>query len=177
VASSTDAAASAGGDAATSAPADDGSGLPGATVAQHSAPADGGEVALLRDVRVGRHEGYERIVFEFVGDSLPGYRMEWTEADITADGSGDPVRVDGAARLVMVFDPASGVDLSGAEFAVVYRGPDRIPLAGATEVVHDLVRTGDFEGILTWVAGASTAVPFRVQSLRSPSRLVVDVEA
>ena len=150
--------------------------LEDASIEQHSAPGDGTGTALLTAVRLGSHDGYERIVFEFQGASVPGYRMQWTDQPITADGSGEPVEVEGAARLEMVFQPASGVDLSAPELTVTYKGPDRISTA-QTELITDLVRTGDFEAVLSWVAGATEAVPFRVQTLSSPTRIVVDLAA
>lgn len=150
--------------------------LEDASIEQHSAPGDGTGTALLTAVRLGSHEGYERIVFEFQGTSVPGYRMQWTDQPITADGSGEPVEVDGAARLEMVFQPASGVDLSAPELTVTYEGPDRIPTT-QTVLITDLVRTGDFEAVLSWVAGATEEVPFRVQTLSSPTRIVVDLAA
>ena len=151
-------------------------GLPDASEAQRSAPSDGTGTALLRTVRVGRNPGFERIVFEFVGSSMPGYRIQWVDGPILSDGSGEPVAVDGEAYLEMVMQPASGVDLSAPQFTIVYEGPDRVPVAGQTELITDLVRTGDFEAVLSWVAGTTERVPFRVLRLSNPTRLVVDLE-
>ncbi|MBW3547299.1 MAG: hypothetical protein KY452_04060 [Actinobacteria bacterium] len=44
--------------------------------------------ALLVDVRVGRHEGFERIVLEFGGDDPPGYRVGYIDPPVHADFSG-----------------------------------------------------------------------------------------
>jgi hypothetical protein len=151
-------------------------GLPDASEAQHSAPADGTGTALLKTVRVGRNAGFERIVFEFAGDSMPGYRVQWIDGPVLADGSGEPVDVAGDAFLEMVMEPASGVDLSAPQLSIVYDGPDRIPVAGQTELITDLVRTGDFEAVLSWAAGTTEKVPFRVLRLKSPTRIVVDLE-
>lgn len=161
--------------AATTTTAPGASGLEDATVAQHSAPVQGSGTALLEDVRVGRHDTYERIVFQFRGNVVPGYTMQWVDGPILADASGEPVKVAGAAHLEMVFTPASGVDLSAPDVRVVYDGPDRVPVAGTTELITDLVRTGDFEAVLTWVAGATGQVPFRVTTLDAPVRVVVDL--
>jgi hypothetical protein len=43
--------------------------------------------------------------------------------------------------------PASGVDLSGPGYVEVYTGPDR--LDPGTPEVTEVVRTGDFEAVLT----------------------------
>ncbi len=149
--------------------------LPDASLGQRSAPGDGTGTALLTAVRIGRNEGFERIVFEFEGDPMPGYRVQWIDGPVTADGSGEPVEVAGDAHLEIILQPASGVDLASDELRVTYEGPDRIATDGRTELLEDLVRTGDFEAVLTWVAGASEQVPFRVLALRSPTRLAIDL--
>jgi hypothetical protein len=148
--------------------------LPDASEAQRTAPGDGTGTALLTSVRVGSNEGFERIVFEFEGTSVPGYRIQWVDGPITADGSGEPVEVAGEAYLEMVMQPASGVDLSAADLRITYEGPDRIATTD-TELLTDLVRTGDFEAVLSWAAGATRRAPFRVLTLSSPTRVVVDL--
>jgi len=112
----------------------------------------------------------------FAGTSVPGYRVQWVDGPITADGSGEPVDVTGEAFLSIVMTPASGVDLSAPQLTVVYDGPDRIPVVGQTEMITDLVRTGDFESVLSWAAGTTERVPFRVLRLEDPVRLVVDLQ-
>ena len=149
--------------------------LPDASEAQRTAPGDGTGTALLQAVRVARNEGFERIVFEFEGSAQPGYRIQWVDGPITADGSGEPVEVAGEAYLEMIMQPASGVDLSSDELVITYDGPDRIPVAGQTELITDLVRTGDFEAVLSWAAGATERAPFRVLVLSAPTRVVVDI--
>jgi hypothetical protein len=151
-------------------------GLPDASEAQHSAPGDGTGTALLKTVRVGRNPGFERIVYEFAGTSKPGYRVQWVDGPIVSDGSGEPIDVKGKAFLEMVMEPASGVDLSAPQLTIVYDGPDRIPVAGQTVLITDLVRTGDFEGVLSWAAGTTEKVPFRVLRLSNPTRVVVDLQ-
>lgn len=174
--SSTTAAPTTTGGAAVTATTTPAPGLPEASEAQRSAPSDGTGTALLKTVRVGRNPGFERIVFEFAGTSVPGYRIQWVDGPILADGSGEPVDVDGEAFLEMIMEPASGVDLSAPQLTIVYDGPDRIPVAGQTVLITDLVRTGDFEAVLSWAAGTTEKVPFRVLRLTSPTRIVVDLQ-
>ena len=115
-------------------------------------------------------------MFEFAGESKPGYRVQWVDGPILADGSGEPVEVAGDAFLEIIMEPASGVDLSAPQLTVVYDGPDRIPVTGQTVLITDLVRTGDFESMLSWAAGATEEVPFRVLRLEDPVRVVVDLQ-
>lgn len=132
--------------------------------------ARGEETALLERVALGRHEGYDRVVFQF-RNALPGYRIEFVEPPLREDGSGAPVEIDGHAFAVVRMEPASGFDLSAAEGELVYTGPRR--LSGA-EIVAELVRTGDFEAVLTWAIGLHEQAPFRVLRLDGPPRLVID---
>jgi hypothetical protein len=128
-------------------------------------------IALLERVAVGRHEGYDRVVFQFRGEGLPGYRVQYMEPPLKEDGSGNVVQIDGNAFVVVRMEPASGFDLNTGEGELVYKGPKRVP--GAS-VVQEVVRTGDFEAVLTWAVGLEEKVDFRVSTLSSPSRLVVD---
>jgi hypothetical protein len=141
----------------------------------HREENSGAETSLLTDVRVARHEGFDRVVFEFDG-ALPGYDVEYVQPPITEDGSGDEIDVAGEAFLSVTMRPASGFDLSQGEGEQTYDGPTRI--AGedsGTSVIQEVVRTGDFEAVLGWVIGISDRVDFRVDELSGPSRLVIDV--
>jgi hypothetical protein len=140
-----------------------------------TAPAEISEIALLERVAVAGHDGYDRVVFQF-RNGLPGYRVEYVEPPLREDGSGNVVNLDGDAFVVVRMEQASGFDLSVPEGALVYTGPRRISPDG-TSVVREVVRTGDFEAVLTWAVGLSGRVPFRVLTLGDPARIVVDFAA
>lgn len=148
--------------------------LAGAGTTPVVAAATGSETALLNRIAVGRHEGYDRVVFQFQS-GLPGYRVEYVQPPLKEDGSGKPVSVQGNAVVVVRMEPASGFDLNTGEGVMVYKGPRRIDGSGAgTSVVQELVRTGDFEAVLSWAIGLSDKVDFRIQTAQSPARLIVD---
>ena len=86
-------------------------------------PGGPGTVALLTDVRVGRHAGFERVVFEFENDIVPGYAVEYLPGPVHADPSGLPVAVSGDSYLFVRMSSAAGVDLTGQVFRETYRGP------------------------------------------------------
>jgi hypothetical protein len=131
-------------------------------------------IALLERVAVGRHEGFDRVVFQF-REGVPGYRVEYIDPPIKEDGSGNVVQVKGNAYVQVRMEPASGFDLNTAEGVLVYKGPKRIDgSTAAAGVIQELVRTGDFEAVLTWVVGLSDRVDFRVTTTQSPARLIVD---
>jgi hypothetical protein len=148
--------------------------LEGAGTDPVSAPAAGTATSLLERVAVGRHEGYDRVVLQF-RNGLPGYRVEYVDPPLHEDGSGDPVDVEGTAFVLLRLEPASGFDLETDEGVLVYDGPRRIAGAEAgTSTVREVVRTGDFEAVLSWAIGLEDKVDFRVLRLDGPPRLVVD---
>jgi hypothetical protein len=132
------------------------------------------EIALLERVALARHEGYDRVVFQF-RNVLPGYRVEYVEPPLRQDGSGNVVKVEGKTFVVVRMEPASGFDLGTGEGVLVYKGPRRISGARAgASVVREVVRIGDFEAVLNWAVGLDDRVDFRVLTLDDPARLVVD---
>jgi hypothetical protein len=148
--------------------------LAGAATTPVEAAASGSDTALLERIAVGRHEGYDRVVFQFQ-NGLPGYRVEYVQPPLKEDGSGKPVSVKGSAIVSVRMEPASGFDLNTGEGVMTSKGPKRIDGSSAgTSVVQELVRTGDFEAVLNWAIGLSDKVDFRVRTTTSPDRLIVD---
>lgn len=130
--------------------------------------------ALLERVAVGRHEGYDRVVFQFT-NHVPGYRIGYVDPPLKEDGSGNVVQVEGNAFVVVRMELASGFDLTKYEGELVYKGPRRIDgSAAGTSVVQEVVRAGDFEAVLNWAIGLSDRVDFRVRRASSPARLIID---
>jgi hypothetical protein len=148
--------------------------LAGAGTAPVESAASGSETALLERVALGRHEGYDRVVFQFRND-MPGYRVAYVEPPLKEDGSGNAVDVQGSAFVVVRMEPASGFDLNTGEGVKTYDGPRRIAGSDSgTSTVDEVVRTGDFEAVLSWAIGLSGRVDFRVRTATSPARLIVD---
>jgi hypothetical protein len=136
--------------------------------------AKGDETALLERLAIGRHEGYDRVVFQF-RNHVPGYRVEYVQPPLKEDGSGNVVQVKGSAFVEVRMEPASGFDLATGEGELVYKGPKRIDGAAAgASVVREVVRIGDFEAVLNWAIGLDEKVDFRVTTTESPPRLIVD---
>jgi hypothetical protein len=133
--------------------------------------ATGTDTALLTDVRAARHEGYDRVVFQFK-NTLPGYDVRYVHRPITEDGSGKVVTVEGGYVVRIRMESALDADLTQESAPRTYKGPQRF--TPGTPEVAELVRTGGFEGVLTWAAGLVDRVDFRVTTMQSPPRLVID---
>jgi hypothetical protein len=120
-------------------------------------------------VRAARHEGYDRVVFEFAGTGTPGWSVEYVDSP-SSQGSGAAVDVPGAEHLQVTLQGTTYPYESGAE--EVPRGP---VVVSDTDVVEGVVYDASFEGTsVAWVGTAERA-PFRVYSLTGPSRIVVEV--
>ncbi len=128
----------------------------------------------VTDVRLGRHNGFDRIVFEIGGEGQAGWDVRYVD-EARAAGSGFPIDVDGEAilrvrldNIALPPDAPAGVE--------PWDGPERLRLEGAgpvAEVIEDKV----YEGVQTFFVGVTDATPFQVNRLQSPQRVVVDVAA
>lgn len=125
----------------------------------------------INTVRAASNPEWDRAVWEFVGDSLPGYRIEFADAPIRQCGSGRELQVAGDAWLRVRIAPARGHDDVGNS---TLSDEDRANLL-LLPVVRELRQTCDFEGVAEWVLGLTAPRPYRVLELSDPSRLVVDV--
>ena len=117
----------------------------------------------------------DHVAFGFRANSPnpPGYELTYGTPPFADDASGQAVPVAGSAFIVVKVQPAYGSDLTTGN--PTYTGPKRIVPTKANHV-KEIVETGDFEGVLTWVIGLDTKRPFSVQATGSPqTELVVTV--
>jgi hypothetical protein len=136
-----------------------------ADVADPDTPQD----LTVTAVRAARHDGYDRVVFELTGSGAPGWTVEYVDA-ASAQGSGAPVDVPGQAVLQVTLQGTSYPYETGADEVA----GGAVPVSGTQEVAG-VVYDGTFEGTsVAWI-GTAARTPFRVYSLTSPSRVVVEV--
>ncbi|HEV8573530.1 MAG TPA: hypothetical protein VGR43_02375 [Dehalococcoidia bacterium] len=124
--------------------------------------------AHLQDVRAAEHTTFDRFTLEF-DIAPPGYKVEYVDPPIVLDPSGQEVTIDGQAFLQITIQGAVASYLSSPG----YGGPSELKPGLPNLVEAEL--TGDFEAVLTWVLGVNEEADFRVLTLESPPRLVVDV--
>lgn len=121
------------------------------------------------DVRVGEHDGYDRVVFEF-DDGIPEFVLSQAEPPYTEDPSGLPIEVGGESVLQLVLIGATRFD---EEFEPTFEETEFAP--GFPQLVH-LIEAGDFEAVSSWYLGLSGDACARVLTLDGPDRLVIDIE-
>lgn len=126
--------------------------------------------AQITDVRVGTHDGYDRVVFEFA-NGIPQTVIAAVLPPFYADASGLPITVSGKAFLKVTMTYGSKVSPDGV---VTYSGPTNFE-PGFDQLVQ-LIEGGDFEAVSTWYLGLDPGGCIRILTLTDPSRLVIDIE-
>jgi hypothetical protein len=123
----------------------------------------------LRDLRVGVNAGFDRVVLEFLGSSVPGYRVEYAD-EASQCGSGDPVRAAGDGMLVVTLRGTQAHDDRGQPTVSPRERRLQMP------VVREYRFSCDFEGVVQVVLGVAGRNQYRVMELQNPARLIVDVQ-
>jgi hypothetical protein len=153
-----------GGDGATDAPP-----FPANTDPDTGSPSSDALVTVT-DIRIGRHDGFDRVVFEVDGTGAPGWEVRYVD-DPASQGSGDPVEVEGAAVLQVTL---TGIGLPHDTGVDEWSGPDPLSIP-ETETVTEVVWDASFEGQSVAFVGTGAQTPFRVYLLESPARVVLEV--
>ncbi|MGV9596581.1 AMIN-like domain-containing (lipo)protein [Streptosporangium sandarakinum] len=126
------------------------------------------ESPIVTGARFAEHDGFDRVVIDVKG-ALPGYTVRWVPK-LVQEGSGDPIDATGGAYLEVRMRPAAAHGGSGKPTWM--GGP--IFQAGLGNV-QNVVKTGDFEGVVGVGIVLDHRAGFRVTEQRKPNRLVIDV--
>jgi len=123
----------------------------------------------VSDIRIGAHDGFDRVVLEVGGTGTPGWDVRYVD-EASSQGKGEPVPVDGDAVLQVTVTGAGYPYATGVE---EFAGP---ALTGTgTSAVTEVVYDATFEGTAVAFVGTTTEAPFRVYALSDPTRIVVEV--
>ena len=126
--------------------------------------------AQITDVRVGTHDGYDRVVFQFDA-GIPEFTLEEATPPLLQDPSGRELDVDGTAFLKLVMHGGTVVNPDGVK---TYKGP--LDFKRDFPKLAELISGGDFEAVSSWYIGLTDTSCVRVLTLNDPSRLVIDLE-
>jgi hypothetical protein len=124
----------------------------------------------VRDLRIGRHDGFDRVVLEVGGTGTPGWDVRYVD-EARSQGSGEPVEVAGDALLQVSL---TGVGYPADTGVTEWSGPEPLAVAD-TEVVTEVVLDSTFEGTTVVFVGTAARAPFRVYLLEDPVRVVLEV--
>ena len=134
----------------------------GAGTEVRTTTAQGSDLTYMTDVTVEPVDCGDLVVFEF-RDRAAGARVDYLprEHALVEDGSGSMLEAEGEAFLVVRLEPAATAESDGDELQFTYTGPRRLQPDDANHV-QEIVKTGDFEAVVTWAIGVSEERPFRV---------------
>ncbi len=121
-------------------------------------------------VRIGIHETYERVVFDFEGGSIPDVSTSWT--DEATDPMSDTVHEVGGDDLLRIQMDGVSVPYNG-EVSPAATGIFASP---QTSAVDEVLYLGSFEGTVPAYIGLDERRPYRVFTLHNPTRVVVDIQ-
>jgi hypothetical protein len=131
-------------------------------------PPDGPS-AKLAAVRAASHPGYDRVVFQFEGARVPGYRIEYVGEITLGETDDEFLTLQGGALVQATFQGSASDD---------YRpGTQTVPdtLTPGLAQVKQIGLAEDWEGVVRLGIGLDHRAGFRVLELRDPARVVVDV--
>ena len=102
-----------------------------ATAPAATASGQGGDaVPVLTEVRIARHDTFDRVVFE-LGRAAPQATIDGPQPNrpgvVTADPSGFPIAVDGAQVLTVAMSPAIATYAASMPPGLLYSGPTSSP--------------------------------------------------
>jgi hypothetical protein len=140
-----------------------------------SSPAPAKPVVLTKVDELGDN-CVDHVVFSFRSKypNPPGYTVSYVSPPFVNDAQGAPLPVKGNAFILVRLSPAYGYDVYG-DGGAIYKGPDRITPA-STRYVTEIVKRGDFEGVVSWIIGLNAKRGFSVQATGKPqTQLVVTV--
>jgi hypothetical protein len=129
-----------------------------------------GETTNIVDVRVGTHDGFDRVVFEFT-DGTPEISLDRATPPFTQDASGAPIDVEGESFLRLVMRGGTKQTEDGTSSYDGSRDFD----PGFPALV-DLIEGGDFEAQSTWYLGLTAESCVSVTLLEDEPRLVIDIQ-
>jgi hypothetical protein len=132
--------------------------------------------APLTAVRTGRHDCFDRVVFDLAGPAA-GYRVEYVD-QVFQDGSGAVLPVPGGARLLVNVNHPAYDEAGNSTILPTPTAGRQITDVRGYRTLRSVVYGSSFEGATTFGVGVRARLPFRVLTLDGPgsgSRVVVDV--
>ena len=131
-------------------------------------PPDGPS-AKLGAIRAARHPGYDRVVFQFEGAEVPGYRIEYVREITLGETDDQFLTLQGGALVQATFQGSASEDYRPGTQTV----PDKLTLGLAQ--VKQIGLAEDWEGVVRLGIGLDHRAGFRVLELHDPARVVVDL--
>ncbi|WHM37436.1 hypothetical protein [Streptomyces sp. BPTC-684] len=137
--------------------------------AQAAAPSTpSGDNMCILDARTGGHPDYDRLVFDVSRDTLPTA----VHAEVSPDGTYSPGGTGEFKHLAITAKNYLLLDISPAD-GYAYTTPTVQPVSLPS--LKGIQMTGGFEGHTTFGLSLGDYSRYKVSTLTSPSRIVIDI--
>jgi hypothetical protein len=124
---------------------------------------------ILRKVRSRQQADFDRVVFDFEGDTPPGFRVEYVDKLARKCGP-DDLKVTGGTWLLVRMTPARSRNESGGTTL------GGIDFNDELKVVKYMRQVCEAEGQVEWLIEVKERLPYRAEPLHDPARLVIDIK-
>ena len=137
-----------------------------------------GSTVFLEEVTIEPHEGFDRVVFSF--DSPTGdltFEIGPVTPPVLESPSGRELDVAGDVFIEVVMTPASGFEFVDDDVVETYRGDARLAPPTDAAALAEVVRTEDFENVMTWVLGVDGDGAHAHRLDPTAGQLIVDIRS
>jgi hypothetical protein len=149
------------------------------TTGESEAVQSSGARLTLTDVRVGTHDGFDRVTLELGGEGAAGWFTSVSE-EAQNHGRGDTVELDGSHALTVAL---RGIELPPERdgdvdpYVPEDAGEDRprIDAPAGSAVLTEVVVGTVFEGQKQVFLGLDDEVAYRITRFEDPERVVIDL--
>lgn len=123
----------------------------------------------LRQIRTGAHDDFDRVVFDFEGDVVPGFRVEYVDK-LTRKCGSDELKVLGGTWLLVRLTPAQARNEAG-----------RTTVGGVEfdedlKIVKHVRQVCDADGQIEWLIEVNERKAYRAEPMPGPARVVIDIK-
>ena len=142
------------------------------TIERVAREKQGGEPAVLRRVRTGERELFDRVVFDFSGgrgEQVPGYTVEYV-SELTRKCGTDEVKVSGGTWLLVRMSPARSRDERGRSSV------EGVSLDDDLSVVRQVRPVCESGNSVEWLIETDSRRNYRAAERHDPTRLVIDIK-
>ena len=126
--------------------------------------------AILRQIRTRTQEDdADRVIFDFAGDTPPGFRVEYVDK-LTRKCGSDELKITGGTWLLVRLAPAQARNEAGRTTI------EGIEFNEDLKVVKFIRPVCEADGQIEWLIEVSERKPYRAEPLPEPARLVIDIK-
>ncbi|HEY0384910.1 MAG TPA: hypothetical protein VGC64_02820 [Pyrinomonadaceae bacterium] len=124
---------------------------------------------ILRRIRTGQHDDFDRVVFDFESPTPPGFHVEYIDKLALKCGL-EELKTSGRLWLLVRMSPALAHQESGRTSL------EKIEFDEDLQLIKDIRGVCDSDGQLQWLIEVTDRKAYRAEALFDPARIVIDIK-